>query len=328
MNELLVLVAIFLFALVVLFFLHKKSQLDIERRITDLMASQLKEIRGSVDGTSEMMHKRMFSFTEETVKVKEELKRVEEAVKEISSFQDIFKAPNLRGAWGEAPLKHLLKEYFPEEFYTIQHSFRSGERVDAVLKLPDGKLLPIDAKFPLEKFEKIKKSESEEEKKIATKEFIVGAKKFITDVSEKYILQSEGTVDYALVYIPAEAVFYELMFNIKEEDIASYAWKKKVVLTSPNTFYLTLKVITGWIRDTKISRQTQEILKRVSRVQEDSFKVAEGFRRLGGHLKNAQSSYDETEKRISLFTDRVEKITNIKRIKNHDSDNKNGGEAV
>jgi len=284
---------------------------DLERRLTDLMINQLKEIRGSVDGTSQAMHQQISSFTKETVQIREELKQVQETMKGISSFQEIFRSPKLRGQWGEASLEQILAEYFPPEFYKKQHLFSTGEQVDAILKLPNGKLLPIDAKFPFENFVRMMESNIDAEKRVFRKKFIDDVKFKINDIASKYILPPENTVDFALMYIPAEAVFYEIMFNLKEEDIANYARSKKVVLASPNTIYLTLRTIVDWFRDTQISRQTQEILKRLNRIQQDSQKLMEDFRKLGGHLRNALSSYDNSEKRLSLFTDRVEKLTEV-----------------
>jgi DNA recombination protein RmuC len=105
------------------------------------------------------------------------------------------------------------------------------------------------------------------------------------------------------------------MFDLREENIADFARKKKVILTSPNTIYLTLKTIEHWFRDTQISKQTQEILKRLSKIQLDAEKLMEDFRKLGNHLKNATSAYDSSERRLSLFTERVERLTQISQVK-------------
>jgi DNA recombination protein RmuC len=310
---------------IVIFFVSKKSRIDegqteairdLERRLTDLMLRQLREIRGSVDGTSRAMHQQISSFTRETVQIREELRQVQAAMKDISSFQEIFRSPKLRGQWGEASLEHqILSEYLPKEFYETQHLFSSGEQVDAVIKLPNGKLLPIDAKFNYDNFIKMMEAKSQEEKMDLRKKFIEDVKLQISRISSKYILPSENTLDFALMYIPAEAIFYEIMFNFKEEDIASYARQKKVVLTSPNTIYLTLRTIIDWFRDTRISKQTQEILKRLNRIQADADRLMEDFRKLGSHLRNAMSSYDSSEKRLTLFSDRVESLLESREAK-------------
>jgi DNA recombination protein RmuC len=313
---------------VILFFLNRKTKIDsvqnealnnLERRLTDLMLNQLKEIRGSVDNTSQSMHQQISSFTKETVQIREEMKQVQETMKSISSFQEIFKSPKLRGQWGEATLAHILSEYFPKELFKSEHLFSSGEQVDFVLKLPDGKLLPIDAKFSSDNFLRIIEAKTEEEKIFFQKKFVQDVKFNIDKIATKYILPSEKTVDYSLMYIPAEAIFHYILFELREENLGEYTRKKKVILTSPNTIYLTLKSIESWFRDTQISRQTQEILRRLDKIQQDSIKLMEDFRKLGSHLKNANSAYDNSEKRLTLFSERVGRLTKIEENKKLDS---------
>lgn len=288
---------------------------DLERRLTDLMISQIKEIRETQDGTSRQMHEQIRSFTEETVQIREDLKKIQERVKEVSSFQEIFKAPKLRGQWGEASLEHLLAQYFPQELYQRQYLFSSGEQVDAVLKLPNGKVLPIDSKFSSENFERMIHAESESERESFKQQFLKDVKLRVDEIASKYILPQEGTTDLALMYIPAEAIYYEIIFRLNEGEVAKYAWSKKVVIASPNTFYLTLRTIEHWFRDTQISKQTQEILKRLARIHTDSQKLMNDFRKLGTHLKNATVAYENSEKRLSMFSEKVEKLTTLKEPK-------------
>jgi len=286
---------------------QNESIRDLERRITDLMTNQLKEIRGSVDGTSKAMHQQISSFTKETVHIREEMKQVQEAMKGISSFQEFFRSPKIRGQWGEASLDHILSEYFSKDSYQTQYLFESGEQVDAVLKLPNKKLVPIDAKFSFENFRRIVESEDVKEKTFYRKKFIEDTKKRIDEIASKYILPSENTVNFAVMYIPAEAVYYEINM-IKEVDVAGYARNKKVILTSPNTIFLALQAIDHWFKDVKISQQTQQILKRLTRIQIDGKKLMDTFRKLGSHLRNAMGSYDDSEKRLSMFDNRVENL--------------------
>jgi len=314
MSEIVFILIIFLIVITAFFLLSRKTRIDqtqneairdLERRVTDLVL----EIKGSVNNSSQAMHQQISSFTKETVQIRQELKQVQETMKGISSFQEIFRMPKLRGEWGEANLGHILAEYFPKELCLTNHSFSSGAQVEFALKLPNKKLLPIDAKFFSDNFQKMKEAKTEEERITFQKKLIQDIKFNIQEISSKYIFPSEDTVDFALMFIPAEAIFYEIMFNLRDEDIASYARSKKVILASPNTIYLTLRTIIDWFRDTQVSRQTREILKRLSRIQQDSEKLMEDFRKLGSHLKNATSAYDSSEKRLSLFTDRVEKLT-------------------
>lgn len=327
MNDFLFFSIVFLivfFGGIIVFFWFKKSKVDekqseairdLERRLTDLMISQLKEVRDSQSSVSREMHNQIHSFTKEATHIREEMKQVQETIKDVSSFQEIFKSPKLRGQWGEASLEHILSQHFPSELYKIQYLFSSGEQVDAVLKLPNDKVLPIDAKFPSENFSKMIEA-SGEEQEVFQKKFIEDVKLRINEITSKYILPAEGTVDFALMYIPAEAVYYEIVNNIgKRFDLSSYAWSKRVILTSPNTMYLTLRTIEHWFRDTQISRHTQEILKGLNRINRDAEKLMDGFRKLGNHLRNATSAYDSSEKRLSLFSDKVDKLLETKEPK-------------
>jgi len=320
----LVLIAFLIIVGVLIFFLLKKSKVDqnqsnairdLDMKLTNLITGQLKEIRDSQNGTSRAMYEQIHSFTKEATQIREDLKHVQESVKDVSSFQEIFKAPKLRGQWGEASLEHILSQHFPSELYKLQYLFSSGEQVDAALSLPNAKTLPIDAKFPSENFTKMVEA-SDAEKDVFQKKFINDIKGHIDKISAKYIIPADGTVDFALMYIPAEAIYYEIVNNIgKEFDLTGYAMSRKVVLTSPNTIYLTLRTIEHWFKDTQISRQTQEILKRLNKVYQDAGKLMDDFRKLGSHLRNAVSSYDSSEKRLNMFSDKVERLLEVKEVK-------------
>ena len=239
-------------------------------------------------------------------KIAFQLGRIQEIGRAMRDFQDFLKSPKLRGGIGEQILRDLLEQVLPKQSFKIQHQFREGQIVDAIIKTKQG-IIPIDSKFPMEVFAKIHKAKEDEKEKYL-REFVRAIKKHIDSISRKYILPQEGTVDFALMYIPAEAIYYEIMFNLTEEDLARYAWKQKVALTSPNTIYLTLRTIEHWFRDTQISKRTQQILKRLERINRDAQNLSEEFRKLGRHLKDASSAYDRSERRLSLLDERVKTL--------------------
>ena len=151
-------------------FFKKKSKVDenqtesirdLERRLTDLMISQMKEIRDTQNGASKILHEQIRSFTKGTTQIREDIKQMQERVKDVSSFQEIFKSPKLRGQWGEASLEYILGQHFTQELWKNQYIFTSGEKVDAILNLPNGKILPIDSKFSSDNFERMINSVSE-----------------------------------------------------------------------------------------------------------------------------------------------------------------------
>ena len=170
-------------------------------------------------------------------------KVIEEVGKNISSFQEILRAPKLRGGFGELLLERLLTDILPHKNYSLQYSFNNGAIVDAVIHI-GGKKVPIDSKFPLEDFERMLASESEEEQVALRKQFSRTIKKHIDDVA-RYILPDENTFDFALMYIPAENVYYETILRGQAEgsELYAYALQKRVIPVSPNSFYAYLQVI-------------------------------------------------------------------------------------
>src|SRR3989344_312603 len=277
--------------------------------ITQLILSQLKENKESAERSSLAFNQQTQNFVAGIVQLQEKVNGVQESVKGVVSFQNIFKSPKLRGQWGETSLEAVMGQFFPKELYTIQHYFKNGEAVDAVLKLPNNQLLPIDSKFNWENFERMTQAEDEINRDIFRKSFLGDIKKKIDEIDAKYIRPSEDTVDLALMYIPAEGVYYEIVNQIKKADVSAYARSKKVILVSPNTFYLTLSAIQHWFRDVQITKQAQEIIKRLNWINKDAEKLDFSFKRLGKHLSDAKSSYDDSEQRLDLMVNRVQKVT-------------------
>ena len=277
----------------------------------DLLNKQLEQGRQASEKATLAVHQQVQGFTQGITQLSEGLKQMHESVKNVSSFQDLFRNPKLRGQWGEMSLEASLAQYFPRDRYGIQHYFSSGEAVDAVLKLPNDILLPIDSKFNWDNFQKMANADNDIHRDGYRKLFLTDVKKKIDEIATKYVLPAEGTTDFALMFVPAETVYYEIINNVKEADIAEYARKKKVMMVSPNTFALSVSAISHWYRDVQINKQTQNIIKKLERVVADSSKMADDFRKLGNHLSNAQSAYNESEKRLSLMVDRVQSVIKI-----------------
>ncbi|MBX4190140.1 DNA recombination protein RmuC [Candidatus Parcubacteria bacterium] len=293
--------------------LHKSRE-STERAtatVSQLINEQLERSRQSSERATLTVHQQVQSFTQNMTQLQENMKQMHESVKNVSSFQDIFKSPKLRGIWGESSLEGALNQYFSKDMYSLQHYFKSGEAVDAVLRLPNNLLLPIDSKFNWENFEKMVNAETDINKEIYRKQFYGDVKKKIDEISSKYLLPSESTTDLALMYVPAETVYYEIINNIKDVDIPNYARQKKVFLVSPNTFALSVSAIRHWVKDVEFSKQTKDIMKRLERISTDGGKLAEDFGKLGKHIDNVKSAYDSSEKRLSLMVDRVKNVIEI-----------------
>lgn len=278
------------------------------RETIKLVNEQLKDSRESVERSSRAVNQQVQGFTTGLTQLSESLKGVHESVKGVSSFQEMFRSPKLRGQWGEASLMASLSQYFSKDNYRLQHYFKSNEAVDAILTLPNGLLLPVDSKFNWENFEKMVNADNDISRDQYKKTFFSDVRKKIDEVASKYILPSEGTTDFALMYVPAETVYYEIINNIKDVDIPSYARSKKVILVSPNTFLLSISAISHWMKDIQLSKETKNIMKRLDLIAKDAHTLSEEFRKLGKHLSNAQGAYSDSEDRLEKMTTKVEKV--------------------
>jgi DNA recombination protein RmuC len=241
----------------------------------------------------------------------EATKKVFEVGKDISSLQEILRSPKLRGGLGELFLGDLLTQIFPPAYFSLQHKFKSGEAVDAVIRLGNN-LVPVDAKFPLENFKRVVESTSEDDRKAAKRKFIADVKKHIDSIAGKYILPDEGTFDFALMYIPAENVYYELIIKDEavdtEKGLLNYAFAKRVIPVSPNSFYAYLQTILLGLKGMHVEEQAQEILKNLARLSGDIVRFKDDFELVGKHLTNAKAKYDEADKRLQKFADRLETL--------------------
>jgi DNA recombination protein RmuC len=231
--------------------------------------------------------------------------------KDIASLQEILRSPKLRGGLGELFLGDLLAQIFPSSHFSLQHRFKSGEAVDAVIRLGGG-LVPVDAKFPLENFKRVVETSNEDERRNARKKFIGDVKKHIDAIAGKYILPDEGTFDFALMYIPAENVYYELIIKDEATDtdksLLIYAFAKRVIPVSPNSFYAYLQTILLGLKGLHIEEQAQEILKSLSRLSGDFDRFKTDFELVGKHLANVKTKYDDADKKLEKFGDRLQSL--------------------
>jgi DNA recombination protein RmuC len=242
-------------------------------------------------------------------------KNIQDIGKDISSLQSILQSPKLRGNLGEYLLEDLLKQIFPSNNYEMKYSFKNGTQVDAVIKLGEG-IVPIDSKFPLESFQRLISTNNENEKKIFKKEFIKSVKDRIDEIADKYINQNEGTFDFAMMYIPAENVFYETIINdsltTKDYEIFNYAIQKHIIPVSPNSFYAYLMALVYGLRGFKIEQEAKMIIGELGKVQNAFQGFYSDFTLIGKHISNASGSYDKSLKRAEKFNDKIGQISGIK----------------
>ena len=230
--------------------------------------------------------------------------QIEEVGRNISSLQEILRAPKFRGGFGELLLERLLADILPRENYELPHRFDSGEMVDAVIKIGEN-LVPIDSKFPLEDFERILSAETEEEQAGLRRQFTRTIKKHIDSVT-KYIRPDEQTFDFALMYIPAENVYYETILRGHDEsEIYSYSLQKRVIPVSPNSFYAYLQVITLGFKGLHIEKTARDILGQLQRLQGDLDGFQEDYVTLGTHIGHAARKYEEAGRKLTKLDDKM-----------------------
>ena len=230
-----------------------------------------------------------------------------EVGKDISRFQDILRAPKVRGGFGEILLANLLAQILPAENYDFQHQFRSGEKVDAIVRLGTG-LVPVDSKFPMESFNRLVSAGSDEERPGLRRAFLKDVRGHV-DAVAKYIVPDEGTFDFALMYIPAEGVYYETFFRDEKGDesgnLWSYALGKRVIPVSPNSFYAYLQAIVLGLKGMRVEERAREIIDHLGRLSNDFVGFRQEFEVLGGHIGRAKGKYDDLEKTVGRLDERL-----------------------
>lgn len=286
-------------------------------KISSQVNERLNQMNQSIQEANKIIGQNLGSATSAFGSVKEQLGRLEETNKQIiaisrdiSSLQELLRAPKFRGAMGETLLENLLSQVLPKEHYHTQYRFKSTDCVDAVICLGE-RLVPVDAKFSLENFQKMQDSPDEQTKDSFRKKFIQDVKNRINEIAAKYILPAENTYDFALMYIPAENVYYEVIIK---EDIFSYSMQKKVIPVSPNTFYAYLQVICMGLRGLKVEENAKMILKSLGALAIETDKFKEDFDTLGNHLSNAGTKYADAQKRLDKVNQRITDIRDTKQI--------------
>lgn len=275
-----------------------------------LMLNQnLQGMQERIDKTTESINSRLDKAAQVVAGVGKELGMVQEMGRSMKDLQDFLRSPKLRGNIGEQVLKDLLEQCFSRGHFEMQYQFKTGERVDAIIKTDKG-IIPIDSKFPMENFQKAMQAESEEEKNKFFHEFAKDIRKHIDSISKKYILPAEGTVDFAVMYVPSEAVYYEIVRH--SEDINNYAYQKKVFPVSPNSFYYFLKVIMIGLEGKKVEEAAKQILQALNSIKQDNDKFAKNLSTLTSHITHAKASIDTVNNEYAKLSN---KIDNVKLLK-------------
>ena len=291
-----------------------------------LLSTQISSVAAAVNGQLSSMNAQLLSSAsqvgermEKSAEVVGEVKkniaelskaaeRLYEIGRSVSGLEDILRAPKMRGGLGEYLLSQVLSQCLPPAHFTLQHTFRNGSRVDAVISLSGG-LVPIDAKFPLENFRRVIEAKTSEERRAAKKRFAADCRRHIDSIASSYILPEEGTLDLALMYIPAENVYYETIIKDEEGDepaIASYALSKRVIPVSPGSLYAYLQTVILGLKGARIGERAEEILAGLTRLKNSFEKLSSDIDTLGRHINNTKTKYDDVQMRADKFSNSLE----------------------
>jgi len=309
--ELPIFLALFFLGFAVLYyFINRKLSSLKQPSDNQALLEWLKSMQASLESTNKTLNEAMQSnsshmvrtLQENTKQLNERLDKAAEVIRDVNrevgqmseigrsmrELQEFLRSPKLRGNIGEEILKDLISQMFPKNSFHLQYAFKSGERVDAAIQTDAG-ILPIDSKFPMESFQRLIKTDQDDKAYSALqKEFLRDVKKHIDTIAKKYILPDEGTMDFALMYVPSETVFYELC---NQTEILNYARKQRVYLVSPSTLYAHLQTILLSFEGKRIETKSREVFRLLRAIQNDYEKVQENMLTLGKHLANATSQF-------------------------------------
>jgi DNA recombination protein RmuC len=268
------------------------------------MAAQMGQVNTGVQQQLQHVSQVVGAVQGSLGKLGEVTQRVFDIGRDIAGLEQILRSPKVRGGLGETFLEGLLSQMLPREHYDLQYAFATGDRVDAVVRI-GGRLVPVDAKFPLENFRRMLEETEEERRRPLRRAFARDVKARVDEIAKRYILPDEGTFDFALMYIPAENVYYEIIVKDDGQEAdspATYAMGRHVIPVSPNSLYAYLQVIVLGLRGLSIEKDAREIQARLARLRGDIDKFRDVFDVMGKHLGNARNKYEDA----AVALDRVE----------------------
>ncbi|GIW66000.1 MAG: hypothetical protein KatS3mg094_519 [Candidatus Parcubacteria bacterium] len=299
-----ILFIIFILILIVLYFIYlvrikiednlkNNTFLDLQNKLLESFSLLKQEAISHLQTTIDKQEK----FIESTSKIEELARNLESSTIEIKTFKEILAGPKNRGFLGEIMLEEIIKN-LPSSYYEKQYPF-GFDRVDYVLKLNDT-LIPIDAKFPIQNFNKL--FEIEEKDKVGLKkELAKNLKNKIDDIARKYILPSKGTIEFALMYLANEGIYYELLTDKDYQEVWDYAREKSVFITSPKSFEIICSSLLLIIRKQELGKNIQQILANLHQLEKDLLELESKFETSYNQLNNSFRNLQELSRILNRF---------------------------
>ena len=242
----------------------------------------------------------------------EQSTRIGELAKDIGSLQDLLRGPKTRGGFGELMLERLLQDALPAEAYEIQHTYRDGSRVDAIVRY-GSRLVPIDSKFPNESYAQIAGARDDAERRTRRRSFLQQVRRHV-DAVERYVSPEDSTIDFAFMYVPSEAIYYELTLGQEapdEPDVLAYCADHHVFPASPNTLLAYLKLVSLGMRGLAMQERTRELQQGIAQVRREFETAVELNEQLGHHVQNAMKKFDETRRALGRASGAIEGLAQV-----------------
>ena len=282
------------------------------------LREQLKNQAASLQGQTGILQKHMegtqttlSQVTEKMGAIQQAAGRMAELGRDMEELQRLLKSPKARGQMGELGLETLLGDMLPRDRVEYQYGFSDGKQVDAVVRLDKG-LLPIDAKFPMEDFQRYVDAPQEERPR-ARKALRDNLKKKADDIARLYIRPGEGTLPLALMYLPAESLYYEafVVREKDEEDLWDYAYRKSVLPLSPGTLSAYLKTVALGLKAAAVEQNARQVLELLATLERDVRAFRDSHETLGKHIANAHQTYDKNSRSLSQFEAHLERAKEL-----------------
>ncbi len=281
--------------------------------IEDKLDRRLASLDGRIDSAQQSILSTQQSAGQQATQIVEKLTKLDgtaaqmlERANDLAKLEQVLRPPKARGGFGELLLENLLRDRLPPTAYRMQHTFRNGERVDAVIHVE--KLLPIDSKFPLDNFERMLDTQDDTERVLYEKAFARDVRGHIDAIASKYIRPAEDTYDFAFMYLPVEQIYYELACG-KTGALLTYAHDRRVFPVSPTTFTAYLQVIAFGLKGMEFEQNAHEVMAYVADLRKDFGKFRDDFELVGTHLGRAQTKYVDAEKRLARFDGKLERAS-------------------
>lgn len=285
-----------------------------EHALREQLATQATSMQGQTGILQKHMEGTQATLSQVTEKMgalAQTAQRMAELGRDMEELQRLLKSPKARGQMGELGLETLLGDMLPRDRVIYQYGFSDGRKVDAMVRLDRG-LLPIDAKFPLEDFQAVLDAQPEERPK-ARKALRDNLKKKIDDIAKLYIRPGEGTLSLALMYLPAESLYYESFVTREggEEDLWDYAYRKSVLPLSPGTLSAYLKTVALGLKAAAVEQNARQVLELLSTLERDVKAYREVHEVLGKHINNAHVTFDKSQRALGQFEDHLERAREL-----------------